>query len=646
MGNPISEKFADVLARRLSRRAAVAGAGAAVVATKVAAQGATPASSPVASPVAGSQTSFEPVPFGFNPDAVVAEGYTAVPFLKWGDPITADSPEFDPANITAENQAQWVGYNHDYVGFFPLPEGSNSSDHGIITINHEYTNPEIMWANYMQPNPDYDEQDEDSQEFIAVTTKEIVDAEQQAHGLTIMEIIRENGEWKPVLDSQYNRRITLTTPIELTGPVAGTDFVKTNADPDGLTVQGTLNNCAGGVTPWGTLITNEENFHQYFSNSGMIEDELQAEIAAAYGVPEGASFYNWAEFIDRYDNAVEPKEPNRFGYAVEVDPYDPSWTPKKRTGFTRTKQEGASTTIAPSGQAVTYYCDDQVFEMVYKFVSTGTYVEGDREANRELLAEGTAYVAKFNEDGTGEWMPLVFGEGELTEANGWTSQADVVVRGRIAARAVGGTLMDRPEDIEVNHVNNKVYFTLTKNSDRGVEDFPGVDAANPRPENRNGHIIELTEDGDDFASTSFTWDILILCGDPTADDTDYAGYPGDQVASPVSCPDNLEIDLAGNLWITTDGFPANFDGNDGLFVTALEGPERGNTKRFFSVPDGAECTGPKLTPDNTTYFVAIQHPGEGGTFENPIGPYWPKDEAIFRPALVVIQKNDGGIIGS
>jgi secreted PhoX family phosphatase len=584
-----------------------------------------------ASPMAGSSLAFSPIEPTVGGDMLaVPAGYSVAPLARWGDPITADAPEFDPNNLTAAAQAVQVGYNCDYIGYLPLPMGSNSSDHGLLVFNNEYTNPELMF-------PAYDP---------AATTAEIVNTELEAHGMTVIEIVRENGVWSIVRDSGFNRRVTGTTETTLSGPAAGAEWLKTSADPDGLSVMGTLNNCAGGLTPWGTVVSGEENFNQYFANAGMIDDANPvAAIHARYGLPAEGSERNWEAIHDRFDLAKEPNEPLRFGWPVEFDPYDPQSPVKKRTALGRNKHEGHASTVAPGGQVVLYSGDDERFDYAYKFVTAGTYNPDDRAANFELLDDGTLYVAVFNDDGTGQWLPLVQGENGLTDEAGFASQAEVLINTRAAADVLGATKMDRPEDMEMNPVNGKVYLIMTNNTQRETEGKPETDAANPRPENRYGHVIEIIENNNDAASTEFTWEIFILAGNADDDDTYYAGFPKDLVSS-FACPDNITFDLEGNLWISTDGQPGTLEVNDGLFVVPTEGPERGYVKQFFAAVAGAEVTGPIFTPDNTSLFVAIQHPGEGGTFEEPITNFPDGGTSGPRPTIVVITKDDGGLIGS
>ncbi len=370
-----------------------------------------------------------------------------------------------------------------------------------------------------------------------------------------------------------------------------------------------------------------------------------AAIHARYGLTEGASERLWETVYDRFDLTKEPNEPLRYGWAVEFDPYDPTSTPKKRTALGRNKHEGHTSVVTKGGKIAIYGGDDERFDYAYKFVTAGSYSADDRAANLDLLDEGTLYVAQFNDDGTGVWLPLIAGEGGLDAAAGFPTQAEVLINTRGAADVLGATKMDRPEDFETNPVNGKVYLVLTNNTKRGVEDDPGTDTANPRVENKFGHIIEITEDGDDHAATAFTWDIFLLAGDPADESTYFAGFPKDKVSG-IACPDNITFDLQGNLWISTDGQPGTLEVNDGLFVTPVDGAERGYLKQFFASVTGSEVSGPSFNPDNTALFTSIQHPGEGGRYGDQIS-VWPDggNALVPRPTVVVITKDDGGPIG-
>ena len=565
--------------------------------------------------------------------------------LRWGDPIFADGPEFDPLNQTAAAQAKQFGYNNDYVGYIPI-EGS--AEHGLLVVNHEYTNPHLMFPGIVKVV----EKDGKKEIEQAPLTKAQVDIELAAHGGTIVEIQKIDGKWQVVRDGKLNRRITADTEMQVTGPAAGSDRLKTSADPTGAKVFGTVNNCAGGVTPWGTYVMAEENFHGYFSGE-LPADHKETANYKRLGVPEGA--YDWAAHYDRFDLGKEPNEPNRFGWIVEVDVNDPNSTPKKRTALGRFKHEGAESIVAKDGRVVFYLGDDERFDYVYKFVTAGTFKPDDRAANMDLLDEGTLYTAKFTEDGMLEWLPLTFGAGPLTEANGFTSQADVLIETRRAADLLGATKMDRPEDIQPNAVNGKVYVMLTNNTKREADQ---VDAANPRAENAFGHIIEITEDGSDFTATKGKWEVLLKCGDPSVAEVGASFSTATTPNGWFGMPDNCAVDSAGRLWVATDGNSPKATGRtDGLWAVDTEGEARATSKLFFRVPVGGELCGPLFTPDDQTAFVAVQHPGDGGedwegfgrpSYYEDLSTRWPdfKPDMPVRPAVVAITKQGGGKIAS
>ncbi len=628
-GRPVNPSanptFESVLAARLSRRSLLKGAAAGLVMISA---GPLRASR---SARAQSAAGFTPVPASTEDKLIVPQGYKYSVVVRWGDPLFADAPAFDPRAQTAAKQVRQFGYDNDFIGYMPLPKGSTSSSRGLLGVNHENALSPLM-------HPGWDGK-------VETKTREMVEIEIAAHGFTVVEVARgSRGEWTVVKASPFNRRITGATPMAIRGPAAGHPLMRTSADPAGLTVLGTLNNCAGGVTPWGTILTGEENIHNYFTDKAdeMADPALRA-LHARYGV--GTGRYGWVRYHERFDLKKEPHEPNRFGWIVEIDPYDPQSTPVKRTAMGRFIHEGAATILSKDGRPVAYMGDDAPFEYLYKFVSTGRYDPKDRAANLRLFDSGTLYVARFRDEGTGEWLPLTHGVGPLTEANGFRSQAEVVINTRRAGDLLGGTKMDRPEDVEANPVTGKVYAALTSNDRRKPEQ---VDKANPRANNKFGHIIELVEDGGDHAATRFRWEIFIKGGDPNNPDHQ-AYYQGHTDVSPLATPDNFAFEESGRLWVATDGIDDALGANDGIFVVDTEGPERGRARRFLSSPEGSEVCGPAFTPDVRTFFVAIQHPGLGDkvTYEKPASR-WPdnRDDMPPRPSVVAIYREDGGKIGT
>jgi secreted PhoX family phosphatase len=587
---------------------------------------------------------FEEIEAGVDQKHHVAPGYDADVLIRWGDPVEADAPAFDPMNQTAAAQAKQFGYNNDFLGIVEIP-GVDPAERALLVVNHEYTTEELMFPGVTTV------QEEKGVDFKDMT-QALVDIEMMAHGGSVLEIEKVDGKWRVVPGSQYNRRITGMTEATLTGPAAGTDRLKTNADPSGTKVLGMLNNCAGGITPWGTWLSAEENFNGYFWGK-LPEDSPEAANYKRLGVP--SNWYNWGMYHERFDVTKEPNEANRFGWIVEIDPLDPTATPKKRTALGRFKHEGASVVVNADGRVVLYSGDDERFDYVYKFVSDGTFNPTDRAANMDLLDTGTLYVARFDADGTGTWLPLVQGEGPLTAENGFATQADVLVAARLAADALGATKMDRPEDVEVSGTTGKVYVMLTNNTKRTAEQ---VDQANPREKNAFGHIIEITPDGGDQAATTFAWDVLLKAGDPSVAEVGSTFHAATTKNGWFGMPDNCAVDNQGRLWVTTDGNNFKSTGRaDGVWAVETEGDARATSKLFFRVPVGAEMCGPYFTKADDALFVAVQHPGEGGdewpefgrlsTFADPV-TRWPdfQDGMPPRPSVVVISKQGGGVIGA
>jgi secreted PhoX family phosphatase len=581
-----------------------------------------------------SSLTFEEIEHGIDDGLRLAKGYRADILIRWGDKVAKDAPAFEAGKSTAAAQAKQFGYNNDFIGFLSLPQGSNDSDHGLLCVNHEYTNAELMFPGLTEE----DKLDKISADQVA--------AEMEAHGHSIIEIKRDGGKWQVVEDSAYNRRITATTPMAITGPAAGSDRLKTSADATGKAVLGMINNCSGGVTPWGTILTCEENFNNYFGG-----DPSAAPDAASfkrYGV-KGEPEYGWWRYEARFDLSKEPNEPNRFGWVVEIDPFDPGSQPAKRTALGRLKHEAATSLVDKSGHVVVYLGDDERFDYLYRFVSKGTFDPSDRKSNLGLLDEGTLSVAKFDPDGKLHWLPLTFGEGPLTEANGFKSAADVLIEARRAADLLGATPMDRPEDVETDPVTGRVYTILTNNSKRG---YDRLDAANPRADNEAGHIVELIPAGGegkdaDHTAAEYKWDMFLVAGNPLWGTTLYG--KGTSKNGWLACPDNMAFDPKGRLWIATDqgGTQKKFGIGDGLYGTDVAGDGRAVTRKFLAMPRDAETCGPSFTPDGKTLFIAVQHPGEGSTFAEP-STRWPDfDQTVPpRPAVIAIVKEDGGEIGA
>ncbi|AXK31739.1 PhoX family phosphatase [Streptomyces armeniacus] len=668
-----NEYLGDVIAGALSRRSMLA-AGA--VGTVVAATGATVLGSAAPSAAQGQRPGagadgragaahggeaarglrFAPVAPNTRDAVVVPEGYVQDVLIRWGDPVLAGAPVFDPDRQTARAQALQFGYNCDYMAVLDLSHGGGHGTYGghgrhggqLLVVNHEYTTEVMMFRGYDADNP----------------TREQVEIAWAAHGLTVLAAEEQRGGRLTALPRHpLNRRITATTPFELTGPAAGGELLRTTADPEGRTVLGTLNNCGGGITPWGTVLSGEENFNQYFANADAVTDPATKERLARYGLEGGASERKWEAYDDRFDLSKEPNEVNRFGWVVEIDPYDPESTPRKRTALGRFKHEAAEPRLTRDGRAVLYMGDDERFDYLYKFVSKERMRRGHgsrvREHNAKLLDEGTLYVAKFSGDspageidgtgklpedgefdGRGEWIRLA--GGDRSYVDGMTAE-EVYVYTRIAADKAGATKMDRPEDVEPSPRSGKVYVALTNNTDRGKDGKAPADEANPRNGNKHGQVLELAEHRDDPAGTRFAWRLFLVCGDPEDPSTYFAGFPKERV-SPISCPDNLAFDPYGNLWLATDGNA--LESNDGLFGVAVRGRREGEVKQFLTVPKGAEVCGPVVTEERV--LVAVQHPGEvdGASADKPASQ-WPDGPGkAVRPSVVTVRAEDGGPIGA
>jgi secreted PhoX family phosphatase len=609
-----NEYFGDMLASAVSRRGVLrAGAVLTLAAAPAAATAAcTAGAEGPAAPAFPRGLDFEPVAPNTTDAVTLPPGYESNVVIRWGDPVVPGAPEFDFDNQTAEAQAGQFGYNNDYCGLLPL---RGSGQRYLMFSNHEYTSEPLMFRGYDAANP----------------TEEQYRIGLAAHGLTVMVVERDRGTGRitPVLDGHYNRRYTGTSEFVLDGPAAGSDWLRTSADPTGTRVLGTFNNCSGGVTPWGTFLSGEENFNGYFANAAGVTDPVALARLERYGIEEAETERLWERFDTRFDVSQEPNEVNRFGWIVEVDPHDPAALPVKHTALGRFKHEGATIRLAADGRAVAYMGDDERYDYVYKFVSDEPMMEGETRAAHEhnctLLTRGTLYVARFTGsspageidgsgrlpadgrfDGSGEWIPLAAGDRSFVDG---MSAAEVYVFTREAADKAGATKMDRPEDVEANPRTGSVYLALTNNSDRGKPDASRTaapDEANPRVDNKHGHVIELVEDSNDPTATTFAWSILLVCGDPNDPNTYFGGFDKTQV-SPITSPDNLAFDPYGNLWISTDSSAA-LGINDGLYGVSLEGPTRGRTTLFASVPIGAECCGPVVTEE----FVLIspQHPGD------------------------------------
>ena len=629
----LSNAIRTVIAARVSRRAFLGGTAGAFSAYAASGFVGSLFSGEALAAGAASSLGFAELKRSMSETHAVSPGYDVNVVAAWGDPLIAGLPAFDSTKLDAADQANRFGYNCDFVAFLPLPKGSSASDHGLLCVNHEYISPNVMFPGSRRT----DAAKAMSAEQVAIGNMAI--------GHSVVEIRRDNGHWAVVADSPFNRRVTLDTEIAIAGPVAGHPWLRTSADPTGTLVKGMIYNCGGGVTPWGTVLTCEEGASDTFGGD---PTKLPAAAVLERYAFDGSDYYGRARFDPRFDFDKEPNEANRFDWVVEIDPYDPASMPVKRTALGRMSHEAATVVLNKDGRVVVYMGDDDYFEYCYRYVSTGRYDPAKPESSTGLLDDGVLSVAKFDADGTMRWLPLVHGTGPLTAENGFADQADVLLKTRLAADALGATPMDRPEDIEANPVTGRVYAVMTKNKKISAEK---LNPANTRPENHYGHIIELIPPGGrgadaDHAADVFNWDIFVMAGNPNDAKHGASFHPDTSADGWFVNPDNIAFDPNGLLWVGTDG-ANDFDLPDGIYGIDTEGPSRGLPKLLFTCPHGAEATGPAFTPDGATMFVSVQHPGEDLETLEQATTLWPDFVAgqAPRPAVVAITRADGKPVG-
>jgi secreted PhoX family phosphatase len=618
---PDETDFSKMVDSVLSRRQWLGAAGAGI-GLFLSGQGLAQAANATAS--AGPRISFTSIAANSLDTVSVPAGYQWRVLASWGDAILPGGTAFDPATRgTATSQALSIGDNNDGMSFFSL-----GADHGVIAVNNEYVNYEYLFVNGRCSS-------------IEDTRKA-----QAAHGVSIFEVRRSGGIWKLQAQARLNRRITANTEMRLSGPAAGSALLKTQADPTGTVALGTFNNCANGRTPWGTYLTCEENFNGYFGSAESVPEQAAFK---RYGIRAKGAGFNWHAFDGRFDLAKNPNEPNRFGWVVEIDPMDPTSTPIKRTALGRMKHENAEVVVNGDGRVVVYMGDDEKGEHVYKFVSAKKWDAKNAAANRDLLDEGTLYVARFSTvegkaQGEGEWLELTYGKNGLTAEAGFKDQAEVLVNTRLAATVVGATTMDRPEWVAAHPTQAQVYLTLTNNNDRGLKPNQAVNGPNPRAKNVYGQIVRWTPRGNDHTSNQFTWDIFALAGNPMLHKDAYAGSANITSDNMFNSPDGLAFDRDGRLWIQTDGDYSNAKDFAGMGNNQMlcANPVTGEIKRFMVGPVACEITGIAFTPDHKTMFVGIQHPGE-----KLVPSHFPQGgDAVPRSSIVVISRRDGGVVGT
>lgn len=625
---------------------------------------------PAPTPEPKLQLGFESLPNSMTDACVVPAGYVAHVLGAWGTPLSDQAaPWKNDGSNTSADLLHSTGMHHDGMHYFPL---NSSSTEGLLVVNHEYID-----ENALHPN---------GQTGTGAGEKrpaEEVRKEINAHGVAVMHIRKQGSEWEIVKNSTYNRRFTSATPMALAGPVAQTDWVKTPFSTDGRSVRGTNNNCGNGTTPWGTYITAEENWAAVFANQTPAADipahqkrlgvggkgryqwetaagdvsEVDGEFSRFNITPTGASA------IDDWRNEI-----NGFGYLVEIDPYDPASTATKRTAMGRFAHEGAAYSNPKQGQPLAFYSgDDSRFEYLYRYVSDAKWDAADAQrtdriaVGHKYLDQGTLYVARFDENGKGEWLallPSTPGKNGGTLGDQYATVAEILINTRGAADFVGATPMDRPEWTAVHPTNGDVYLTLTNNTSRNAD--KGTNAANPRLNNVNGHIIRWH---DDAHSNTFEWDIFVFGSDAGADaDTNRSGLT---TLNQLASPDGLAFDDRGILWIQTDN---GIDGgrknavakatNDQMLAVipgaladasgtgpVIHSGNQGDLRRFFVGPNEAEITGFAYTPDYSTIFLNVQHPVNWPAYDSTDATAVPSGTVRPRSSTVVIQRKDGGRIG-
>lgn len=606
---PEENQFDAVVDRAVSRRGFLGGAlafgsGAAVFGTGL-------FSSTTASQAAShANFAFEPIGIATDFEVHVPAGYSSKVMVRWGDPLWSEaqgaySPE---TGVSVDMSDKVFGENTDGMELFVV-DGKE-----VIAVNSEYVNPRINLPAASEGVP----QNADEVTLL-----------KNLQGVTVMEVADNGAGYAVVVDSPLNRRITHETEIMLAGPLAGHDLVRTNADPEGKTVKGTMNNCGSGRTLWGTYLTCEENFNGYFGATGEVPE---GEGYIRYGIG-GEGRYAYETFDPRYDISAEPNEPHRHGFITEIDPANPASTPVKRTALGRFKHENAAMVHASDGRVVVYMGDDERGEFLYRYVSNGTWAEG--QDGGDLLNDGTLYVAKFNDDQSGEWLPLT------PETTGM-EMAAILCFTRMAASAAGGTTMDRPEWVATNPLKAEAYCALTNNRNRGVKPNAGgdetpVNGPNPRETNNYGQIVRWTPAEGNHAVDAFSWDLYVMAGNPTVYDNQYAGSANINEGNMFNSPDGMAFSSDGMLWIQTDGD----DDNEGEFAgmgnnqMLVGDPESGEIARFMTVPNGAEVTGLCWSADKKVAFVGVQHPGGA----------WPDGTGKPRSAIVAVWREDGVAIG-
>ncbi len=643
----------DITMARASRRGFLIG-GLATIATGLFGASLTPRAALAQTTAISGLLGFTAIPVSFEDKVLVPAGYKVQVLAPWGTPLLGDMPAYLSGANSGTEQGMQVGSHHDGMHFYPI---DGSSGDGVLVINHEYIEPRFLhaaaWAGQALDG-----------DMVVFDAAGLRDADQvlkeiNGHGCTVMRVTAGADGWSVVADPM-NRRITGLTAMEIAGPARGSAHMVTKHAPDGIAARGTLNNCASGPTPWNTYITAEENWSGYFINA---DAEMPRE-QKRYGLSNEESRYGWEKAVGGADeyarfNAAATgatskddyrNEPNTFGWLVEFNPYDPASVPVKRTALGRFAHEGIVFAPAIAGKPIVCYSgDDTRFEYIYKFVSAEGY--DPATASGALLDAGTLYVARFNADGTGDWLALAPGENGLTPEAGFANLADILVNTRLAADLAGATKMDRPEWGTVDPATGEVYFTLTNNNRR---DLTQVDAVNPRAENVFGQIVRWKYADQNHADTKFAWELFVMAGNAKQSSTFNDLTLGDD--NIFACPDGIWCDQNSRLWIQTDmgDIGPDYEGplkDFGMNAMLAADPQTGEIRRFLTGPHGQEITGISLTPDGKTMFVNVQHPGGHASAEDfaagKFGSGFPDyNGTVPRSATLVITRDDAGVIGA
>lgn len=661
-------------------------------------------------PVRPAALGFSAVAKSVADQVAVPSGYSASVLYRLGDPLAANVPAYrNDGTDAASTFAYRAGDHHDAIQYYGLGAdgrfGATASDRGLLVMNHEAITPAFLHP--------AGQTIAGSGAAAQRTVADEVLREFYVHGISVVEVQRTAAGWTCRPDSPFNRRVHTLTECVLAGPAAGSAYLVTKYSPAATRTRGTVNNCAHGRTPWNTYLGCEENWAGYFrriaANDNPKRTARELTALARYGVA-GNGRELWAtaspdtpdDLYGRWnaevrgDTAADDYRngPNTYGWNVEIDPFDPAGAPKKRTAMGRFAHEGAWFARAEAGKPVVAYmgCDSRN-EYIYKFVSTALWDPADATrgmaAGDKYLDSGRLYAARFNADGSGSWLELAFGVGNVTAANAaypFADQADVLINARLAADAQGATRMDRPEWGAVDPVTGAVYMTLTNNN-ATLRPLAATDAANPRHYNDprsngtaqrgnpNGHIIRWKETSPE--ATAFAWDIFLFgARAERGADINVSGLTAD---NDFSSPDGLWFSPATNIcWIQTDdgaytdvtndqllaALPGavgdggartitntDAEGNSKQVQTYVAAPIGAKLRRFLVGPKDCEITGITETPDGRTLFVNIQHPGEGTAAADIGDPsryssHWPEGgTARPRSATIAITRNDGGLIG-